>query len=288
MARTARRSSGHRNALNDSTQGPSNATPSTSNPRKRKPDAFNRSEHESGQGPRKRTTTIAEMEQRTRYVDQEVIEKEWKPLPEPMQNQVKEIITAAKRVALGRTSNLRARAEADAVLERVATKLAKRVPRMPFPLQALKAPVKGGWFDGDGSGARNRALEAELRTITHAAELLKAEIAREEVRLRESRQALGRLKSEAVEETKTLEQRANNVHPVLQRLSATTNAYDGADSIGFTPSGFPDDHRSEVSDPSWESLLSHLREHLKRAQVNRRPMEGNGNPTRNPMRLRNT
>lgn len=70
---------------------------------------------------------------RTRKVPQNVIQSDWKRLPEPAQRQVQAILLASKRTALNTIRDPRRRREAENVLDAMHRKLESRLPRSPFP-----------------------------------------------------------------------------------------------------------------------------------------------------------
>jgi hypothetical protein len=70
---------------------------------------------------------------KTRKVPQEVIQSDWKKLPEPAQRQIQAILLASKRTALNAIRDPRRRSEAENVLDAMHRKLEKRLPRSPFP-----------------------------------------------------------------------------------------------------------------------------------------------------------
>jgi hypothetical protein len=70
---------------------------------------------------------------KTRKVPQDVIQSDWKKLPEPAQRQIQAILLASKRTALNTIRDPRRRKEAESVLDAMHRKLEKRLPRSPFP-----------------------------------------------------------------------------------------------------------------------------------------------------------
>lgn len=70
---------------------------------------------------------------RTRHIPQDVITTKWSALPNPAQQQVRELFTAAKRPVILGCRNEKRRREAEVALGAVVGKLEKQLPRMPFP-----------------------------------------------------------------------------------------------------------------------------------------------------------
>lgn len=87
--------------------------------------------------PRKRPRKdFAYLKPRTKRVPQEIIESQWKRLPEPAQRQVRELFLRSKRSALNGIKDARRRTEAEAAVNAMVRRLEKQLPRMPFPASA--------------------------------------------------------------------------------------------------------------------------------------------------------
>lgn len=70
---------------------------------------------------------------RTRHISQDLIQTRWGPLPAPAQQQVRELLKAAKRPVFLSRHEERRRREAEVVLDHMVKRLEKQLPRMPFP-----------------------------------------------------------------------------------------------------------------------------------------------------------
>lgn len=91
-------------------------------------------DEEGGESRSKRPKqNFSYLKPKTRKVPQEVIQSDWKKLPEPAQRQIQAILLAAKRTALNAIRDPRGRKEAESVLDAMHRKLEKRLPRSPFP-----------------------------------------------------------------------------------------------------------------------------------------------------------
>lgn len=85
--------------------------------------------------PRKRSSTqrFAYLKPQTRRISQEHIRAEWKSLPKPARQQVRDIFLTAKRTTLNQVTEGTRRREAEFVVNDVLRRLEKQLPRMPFP-----------------------------------------------------------------------------------------------------------------------------------------------------------
>jgi len=87
---------------------------------------------------------------RTRDISYSILKSKWASLPPPAQQQVREILKAARRPIILAQRNEKRRAEAEAALDPLVKKLERRLPRMPFPPK-----TKDGHFDLDKLLERN-------------------------------------------------------------------------------------------------------------------------------------
>jgi kinetochore protein Fta7 len=69
----------------------------------------------------------------TRHISQELVRSEWKSLPKPAQQQVRDILLAVKRTTLNQVLEGPRRREAEFVVNDMLRRLEKQLPRMPFP-----------------------------------------------------------------------------------------------------------------------------------------------------------
>ena len=97
-------------------------------PRKRKSDGDADAEPQ-----RKRKQKFSHLAPKTKHISQELIRAEWKSLPKPAQQVVRDIFLAAKRTTLTQIHDGPRRREADFVVNDVLKRLERQLPRMPFP-----------------------------------------------------------------------------------------------------------------------------------------------------------
>lgn len=96
--------------------------------------ARKRKQQEDEGRPRKKPKQdFAYLKSKTRKIPQEVIQSDWKKLPEPAQRQIQTILLTSKRIALGSFTEPRRKKEVEGVLDVMHRKLEMRLPRSPFP-----------------------------------------------------------------------------------------------------------------------------------------------------------
>ncbi|KAF2839607.1 hypothetical protein M501DRAFT_1010693 [Patellaria atrata CBS 101060] len=210
---------------------------------------------------------------RTRYISQDTMAEKWRPLPQAVQHQIREIFRAAKRqIILGKRDDRR-RAEAEVVLASVVKRLDKMLPKMAVPQKTLEMH-----FNLDKLIERNVALDSQLTPAMHSVELLKSQIKEQEQLLNIDRQCLKRLKDDAREEELRQRSTTRGVHPAIKLPVDFEKGDDDPESISLVLSTpFADQVlEDEISYPELQSLLGQLRNHLESMQANMAQVDGIG------------
>ncbi|KAJ5780159.1 CENP-A-nucleosome distal centromere subunit CENP-Q [Penicillium paradoxum] len=231
---------------------------------------------------RKHTAQDAEEEDPKRYaylkphirrVPEKTIKSKWAPLPEPVQEKVRDMFHSLERPVIMRNQNERKRIEAQGAVQAVVRNLGKRLPRMPFP------PItKESNFDYESALNEHRSLEAHLATMNDSVDLLKAEIAKEEALLAKETKSLQEMDKNAKRAEAERKRQTKNEHPVLRQLDALPQS-EASLSSEFTLLGSKD---SQVTldelngDPEVQGLMKQLHGHLQSMQNNTAPFVGLG------------
>ncbi|KAJ5973057.1 CENP-A-nucleosome distal centromere subunit CENP-Q [Penicillium vulpinum] len=208
-----------------------------------------------------------------RRVPEKTIKSKWVPLPEPVQEKVKDMFHTLERPVIMRNQNERKRIEAQAAVQAVVRNLGKRLPRMPFP------PItKDSHFDYESALNEHRSLEGHLATMNDSVDLLKAEIAKEEALLARETKALQEMDKNAKRAEAERKRQTKNEHPVLRKLDALPQI-EGSGSSDFALLSMKD---SQVTldeletDSEIQGLMKQLHGHLQSMQNNTAPFAGLG------------
>ncbi|MCJ1472155.1 hypothetical protein MMC13_000802 [Lambiella insularis] len=145
---------------------------------------------------------------RLRYIHQDVIKRNWRVLPEAVQSRVRELLVAVQRPVICRHREGKSREEAQEALNTVTRTLAKRLPRMPFPMK-----TKEEHFDYERLLNKNLSLEHQLTPAIHSIALLEGQIVKEEALLAKETIALQELNRNARAEETLRNRLATKVHP---------------------------------------------------------------------------
>ncbi|GLI75695.1 hypothetical protein PoHVEF18_003957 [Penicillium ochrochloron] len=206
-----------------------------------------------------------------RRIPEKTVKTKWTTLPEPVQDKVRDLFHSVERPVIVRQQNERKRIEAQSAVRAVVHNLGKRLPRMPFP------PItKDSNFDYESALNEHRTLEANLATIQDSADLLRAEIAKEEALLADEKQSLQEMERNAKRAEVERKRQMKNEHPVLRKLDdlPQTDRQGGAE---FT---LLDTKKSQVTldelddDPEIRALMKQLHGHLQSMQSNTTPLAG--------------
>ncbi|CRL26235.1 unnamed protein product [Penicillium camemberti] len=231
---------------------------------------------------RKHTDDVPQEDESKRYaylkphvrrVPEKTIKSKWTPLPEPVQDKIKDMFQSLERPVIMRSQNERKRIEAQGAVQAVVRNLGKRLPRMPFP------PItKESNFDYESALNEHRSLEAHLATMNDSVDLLKAEIAKEEALLAGETKSLQEMDKNAKRAEAERKRQTKNEHPVLRQLD-TLPQTEGSGSSEFLLLGAKD---SQVTldeletDPEVQGLMKQLHGHLQSMQSNTAPFAGLG------------
>ncbi|KAJ5463937.1 CENP-A-nucleosome distal centromere subunit CENP-Q [Penicillium sp. IBT 31633x] len=236
---------------------------------------------------RKHTSEDAQEEDSKRYaylkphvrrVPEKTIKSKWAPLPEPVQEKIRDMFQALERPVIMRNQNERKRIEAQGAVQAVVRNLGKRLPRMPFP------PIsKESNFDYESALNEHRSLEAHLATMNDSVDLLKAEISKEEALLAKETKSLQEMhknakRAEAERKRQTKNACIKSEHPVLRQLDALPQSGVSMSSE-FTLLGTKDDHVTLDgldADSDVQGLMKQLHGHLQSMQNNTAPFAGLG------------
>ncbi|CAG8285857.1 unnamed protein product [Penicillium olsonii] len=215
----------------------------------------------------------AYLKPQVRRVPEKTIKSKWAPLPEPVQENVREMFHSLERPVIMRNQNERKRIEAQGAVQAVVRNLNKRLPRMPFP------PVtKDSNFDYESALNEHRLLEANLATMNDSVDLLKAEIAKEEALLASETKALQEMDKNARRAEAERKRQTKNEHPMLRQLDALSRAKSSASS-DFTLLGAKESQSTLDAlddDPEVLRLMKQLNGHLQSMQSNTAPFSDLG------------
>ncbi|KAJ5729436.1 CENP-A-nucleosome distal centromere subunit CENP-Q [Penicillium malachiteum] len=212
---------------------------------------------------------FAYLKPQIRRVPEKTIKSKWTTLPEPVQENVREMFHALERPVVMRQPNEKKRIEAQSAVQAVVRNLGKRLPRMPFP------PItKDSNFDYESALDEHRTLEANLATIKDSSDLLRAEIAKEEALLANEKKALQQMDKNAKRAEAERKRQTKNEHPVLRRLDELPQ------SSRTTEFALVDTKPSQATldeldvDPEIQGLMKQLHGHLQSMQTNTAPLSG--------------
>ncbi|KAL2376473.1 hypothetical protein RJZ90_007498 [Blastomyces dermatitidis] len=151
--------------------------------------------------------SFAMLKPRTRHISERTIKTKWTTLPDSVQEKIKELFRSIERPVVVRHRDERKRIEAQSAVLAVRKNLGRRLPRMPFPPGTQDAD-----FDYEAALDDNRALELQLATAANSADLLRAEIKREEAQLARERAQLEELEKNARTAQVERKRQTRNVH----------------------------------------------------------------------------
>ncbi|KKZ61307.1 hypothetical protein EMCG_04024 [[Emmonsia] crescens] len=232
--------------------------------RKQRPDEADEPEEEHD---RKR---FAILKPRTRHIAEHTIKAKWTTLPESVQEKIKELFRSIERPVITRHRDERKRIEAQTAVVAVRRNLGRRLPRMPFP-----PGTKDADFDYEAALDDNRALELQLAAVINSADLLRAEISREEAQFAKERAQLEELEKNAKAAQAERKRQTKNAHPVIRRLERSGRQGDGSTDLTFTG---PKDNGSMLCEVGADSelypLIKQLRNHLESMQNNAAQVAG--------------
>ncbi|PGH12788.1 hypothetical protein AJ79_04012 [Helicocarpus griseus UAMH5409] len=215
---------------------------------------------------------FAILKPRTRHIAERTIKTKWTTLPDSVQEKVKELFRAIERPVITRHRDERKRIDAQAAVVVVRKNLGRRLPRMPFP-----PGTKDADFDYEVALNDNRALELQLATATNSADLLRAEIRREEAQLAKEKAQLEELEKNARAAQAERKKQAKNAHPVIRRLERSRQQGGGYKDLIFAE---PKGHESMICEIDANSelypLVKQLRNHLESMQNNASQVSGLG------------
>ncbi|CAI7622015.1 unnamed protein product [Penicillium bialowiezense] len=212
--------------------------------------------------------SYAYLKPQVRRVPEKTIKSKWAPLPEPVQEKVRDMFHSLERPVIMRNQNERKRIEAQGAVQAVVRNLNKRLPRMPFP------PVtKDSNFDYESALNEHRLLEANLATMNDSVDLLKAEIAKEEALLASETKSLQEMDKNAKRAESERKRQTKNEHPVLRQLDAIPPTEAGASSEFMLLD--TKENQSTLDelddDPEVRGLMKQLNGHLQSMQNNTAP-----------------
>ncbi|KAL1992775.1 hypothetical protein VTN49DRAFT_3531 [Thermomyces lanuginosus] len=212
------------------------------------------------------TKRYAYLEPRVRHIPERTIKSKWAPLPEAMQEKVREMFRMLERPVIVRHLDEKKRIEAQAAVSAVVKNLNRRLPRMPFPPMAKDAS-----FDYESALNERRILETQLSSAMSTIDLLKLEIEREEALLAKETKQVEEMEKNAKRAEMERKRQAKNEHPVLRRLDEQsqqrTHRSSTTVSIADNKHGITALHDVEP-DPELRSLIVQLTGHLKSMQNN--------------------
>ncbi|EEH11557.1 conserved hypothetical protein [Histoplasma capsulatum G186AR] len=230
-------------------------------PPKRKQRSDDGPDQQEGEHDRKR---FAILKPRTRHIAERTIKTKWTTLPDSVQGMIKDLFRSIERPVVMRHRDERKRIEAQTAVVAVRKNLGRRLPRMPFP-----PGTKDADFDYEAALDENRALELQLAAVVNSADLLRAEIAREEAQLAKDKAQLEELEKNARAAQTERKRQTRNAHPVIRHLERLGQQSDGSTSLTFT--GLKD-NKSMLCEIDTDSelypLIKQLRSHLESMQNN--------------------
>jgi len=209
------------------------------------------------------------LKKHVKRLPQDVVRRNWKALPAPAQQQVRDLFNTAKRSVMHGAKDERRAREIEAALGTVLRRLEKQLPRMPFPPRA-----KEWMFNLDRVVERNRKLEAELTPGAHSCRLLEEAIEEEERALQRDRAALEDLRKDVkYEETKkSKENRA--IHPLVRREQREGSIASDEESLRFASPPPRRHHLESIDDSELQPLLQQFKDHLNSILANKAQVEG--------------
>ncbi|EEH23011.1 hypothetical protein PABG_05222 [Paracoccidioides brasiliensis Pb03] len=236
--------------------------------RKQRADDGDGADEQQEEHARKR---FAILKPRIRHISERRIKTKWTTLPDSVQEKIKDLFQSIERPVITRHRDERKRIDAQAAVVAVRKNLGRRLPRMPFP-----PGTKDADFDYEAALEDNRVLELQLATATNSADLLRAEIHREEAQLAKDRAQLEELEKNAKAAQAERKRQTKNAHPVFRHLEHSAQHSDGG-GTDFTFAG-PKDNGSMLCEIDAESqlypLIKQLRSHLESMQNNAAQLAG--------------
>ncbi|KAK2806622.1 hypothetical protein FQN51_006588 [Onygenales sp. PD_10] len=215
---------------------------------------------------------FAMLKPRTRHIAEHTIKTKWTTLPDSVQEKVKELFRSIERPVITRHRDERKRIDAQAAVVAVRRNLGRRLPRMPFP-----PATKDADFDYETALEENRTLELQLSSTTNSADLLRAEIKREEAELAKETAQLEELEKNAKAAKAERKRQTKNAHPVIRRLEGSRQKSDGAADFSFTGPKNNGGMLCEIdADSELHPLIKQLRNHLESMQNNASQIAGLG------------
>ena len=180
------------------------------------------SKHRSQRGQPSREPVV--LKPRVRQISQATITSKWSPLSQTAQQHARDTLKAAKRSVVMSHWDERRRAEADVAITASLKKVEKSMTRLSVPpktkdmffnLDKLAESSVSGRSDGFIQTLLirklQRLLESQLTSAIHAAQLLKAEIDKEEDALEADRNRLAELHANAKAEYREQTKQASKV-----------------------------------------------------------------------------
>ncbi|KAJ5484135.1 hypothetical protein N7539_005931 [Penicillium diatomitis] len=214
---------------------------------------------------------FAYLKSSVRRINENTIKSKWTTLPEPVQEKVRDLFLALERPVIVRQQNERKRIEAQSAVRAVVNNLSKRLPRMPFP------PItKDSNFDYESAIDEHRSLEASLATMKDSADLLRAEIAKEESLLEQEKQSLQEMERNAKGAEAERKRSLKKEHPILRQLDNLQRpSFEECAQfavLNHTQNSVTLDELD--GDPDVHKLMLQLQGHLQSMQTNTAPLDG--------------
>ncbi|KAK5088172.1 hypothetical protein LTS08_004769 [Lithohypha guttulata] len=198
---------------------------------------------------------FARLEPRVKYVSEAAIRKQWKKLPASSHAPAREAIILAKEQSGSRKGETTADKATDDFVKDVANRLLERLPRIPFP-----PGTDERYFDYEAILDRASKLEEQFTSNTHSANLLRAQIAKEEELLRQDEQEVTRLEQGLKDNELIRKEQARSLHPIARTLGESSS---GVDLTAQTSGIKSDIHLSELfQDEDLQPVLIQLLSHL--------------------------
>ncbi|KAL4893080.1 CENP-Q, a CENPA-CAD centromere complex subunit-domain-containing protein [Aspergillus ambiguus] len=217
-----------------------------------------------------RSKRFAYLKPQVRQISERTIKAKWTPLPEPIQDKVRDMFQALERPVIVRQQSDRKRIEAQAAVQAVVKNLGKRLPRMPFP------PItKDSAFEYEAALKEHRSLEMNLATVTDSVDLLKAEIEKEEALLEKETNQLHEMEKNAKRAEAERKRQLKNEHPVLRHLNDAPSNMDRKHPLSVSIGTDSQTTFDELEDdPDVLALLKQLNGHLRSMQNNTASFSG--------------
>ncbi|KAK2802670.1 hypothetical protein FQN50_007278 [Emmonsiellopsis sp. PD_5] len=195
---------------------------------------------EADDEPERDRKRFAMLKPRTCHIAEHTIKTKWTTLPDSVQEKVKELFHSIERPVITRHRDERKRIDAQA---------------------AIVA----------------RTLELQLASTTNSADLLRAEIKREEAELAKETTQLEELEKNAKAAKAERKRQTKNAHPVIRRLEGSRQKSDGAADFSFTSPRNNGGMLCEIdADSELHPLIKQLRNHLESMQNNASQIAGLG------------